>query len=236
VFAALLLALVARKSMALVRERWRGIAVLGLVLAAMNLCFFEAIARLPLGLAATIEFLGPLAVAVAGIRRRVDIVWPLLAGVGVALLGSPSVDIPLVGGLFAVAAAFCWAAYILVAKRVVTNSPPLPALVLAMSVSAVVLTPFALIGGSPGMWSANVMLIALAVAVLASAIPYLLELLALRLVSAATFGVLLSLEPAVAALIGLVVLGQALGAPEVAAIGCVVAASAGASWASARGS
>jgi inner membrane transporter RhtA len=233
-FAAVLLGLVARRSLGEVRARWRGIVVLGVVLAAMNLCFFEAIARMPLGLAATIEFLGPLSVAVAGIRRRLDVVWPLLAGVGVALLGSPSVDIPLAGGLFAFASAACWAAYIVLAKRVVTDTAPLPALVLAMTASAVVLTPGALATAPPSMWSWSVIATALAVAVLASAVPYLLELVALRLVTAATFGVLLSLEPAVAAMVGLVVLGQALGSLEVAAIGCVVAASAGAARAAAR--
>ena len=166
--AAVLLALVARRSLVLVRARWRGIAVLGVVLAGMNLCFFEAIARMPLGLAATIEFLGPLAVAVIGIRRRMDVVWPLLAGVGVALLGSPSVDIPLAGGLFAAASAVCWATYIVLAKRVVSDTPPLPALVLAMSVGAVVLAPGALIDAPSAMWSWEVLGVALVVAVLAS--------------------------------------------------------------------
>jgi inner membrane transporter RhtA len=130
--------------------------------------------------------------------------------------------------VLAFGSAACWATYILLAKRLVSGAEPLPVLTLTLAVAAVVLTGPALATAGPSLWDGRVLAIGLAVAALASAIPYLLELLALRLVSAATFSILLSLEPAIAALIGLLVLGQALGAVEVAAMGCVVVASAAA--------
>src|SRR5919109_888567 len=173
----------------------------------MNACFFEAIARIPLGVASTIEFIGPLLVAVAGSTRRLDLGCALLAGAGVALLG----------------------------KRLVGGAEPLPVLTFTLSVAAAVLAAPALSApDAAALWDGSVVATGLAVAALASAIPYLLELLALRVVSAATFSILLSLEPAIAALIGLVVLAQALGAVEVAAIGCVVVASAAAARGAAR--
>jgi inner membrane transporter RhtA len=194
----------------------------------MNACFFEAIARVPLGIASTIEFTGPLLVALAGSRRRRDVAWVVLAGLGVALLGSPGTDVDALGGAFAFGSAACWATYIVLAKRLVAGAEPLPVLTFTLAVAAVVLTGPALATAGAALAAPPVLATAFAVAALASAIPYLLELLALRLVSAATFSILLSLEPAIAALIGLIALGQALGALEVAAVGCVVLASAGA--------
>jgi inner membrane transporter RhtA len=227
--AALLLAvLFRRRALALPRSSRSGVVALGVVLAAMNACFFEAIARVPLGVASTIEFTGPLLVALAGSRRRRDVAWVLLAGVGVALLGSPGTDVGALGAAFAFGSAACWATYIVLAKRLVGGAEPLPVLTFTLAVAAVVLTGPALATAGDGLFTPHVVAVGLAVAALASAIPYLLELLALRLVSAATFSILLSLEPAIAALIGLIVLGQALGALEVAAVGCVVVASAGA--------
>jgi inner membrane transporter RhtA len=208
---------------------------LGVVLAAMNACFFEAIARVPLGVASTIEFTGPLLVALAGSRRPRDVVWVVLAGVGVALLGSPGADVAALGAAFAFGSAACWATYIVLAKRLVGGAEPLPVLTFTLAVAAVVLTGPALATAGGSLAGGHVLAVGLAVAALASAIPYLLELLALRLVSAATFSILLSLEPAIAALIGLLVLGQALGVLEVAAVGCVVIASAGAARAASTG-
>jgi inner membrane transporter RhtA len=232
--ALLLVAIFRRRALALPRASRSGVLALGVVLAAMNACFFEAIARVPLGVASTIEFIGPLLVAVAGSRRRLDLACALLAGAGVALLGSPSADIDALGALFAFGSAACWATYILLAKRLVGGAEPLPVLTYTLAAAAVVLAAPALSTSSASsLWDGSVLATGLAVAALASAIPYLLELLALRLVSAATFSILLSLEPAIAALIGLVVLGQALGAPEVIAMGCVVVASAAAARAAA---
>jgi len=233
--AVLLAAVFGRRALALAlpRASRAGVAALGVVLAAMNACFFEAIARVPLGVASTIEFTGPLLVAVAGSRRRIEVLWALLAGAGVALLGAPGAGVDPLGAAFAFGSAACWAVYILLAKRLVGGAPPLPLLTWTLVAAAVVLTAPALATAGPELWTGPVLATGLAVAALASAVPYLLELLALRLVSAAAFGILLSLEPAVAALIGLVALGQALGAPEVAAMGCVVVASAGAARAGA---
>jgi len=232
--AALLLAAVfRRRALALPRASRTGVVALGVVLAAMNACFFEAIDRVPLGVVSTIEFTGPLLVAVIGSRRPRDLAFVALAGTGVALLGSPSADVDGLGALLALGSAVCWGTYIVLAKRLVGGAEPLPVLTATLVVAAVVLTAPALATSGPALWDGHVLLVAFAVAALASAVPYLLELLALRLVSAATFSILLSLEPAIAALIGLAVLGQALGAVEIAAMGCVVAASAGAARAAA---
>jgi inner membrane transporter RhtA len=226
--ALLLAALFRRRALALPAADRRGVVALGVVLAAMNTCIFEAIARIPLGVASTIEFIGPLLVALAGSRRPRDVAWVVLAGAGVALLGSPGTDVDALGAAFAFGSAVCWAAYIVLAKRLVGGAEPLPVLTFTLAVAAVVLTAPAIATAGTALAAPPVLATAFAVAALASAIPYLLELLALRLVSAATFSILLSLEPAIAALIGLLVLGQALGAVEVAAVGCVVVASAGA--------
>jgi inner membrane transporter RhtA len=226
--ALLLVAIFRGRALGLPRASRTGVLALGVVLAAMNACFFAAIDRVPLGVASTIEFTGPLLVAVVGSRRPREVGFALLAGLGVALLGSPSADVDTLGALFAFGSAACWAAYILLAKRLVGGAEPLPVLTLTLAIAALVLTAPALATAGSSLWDGHVFAVGLAVAALASAIPYLLELLALRMVSAATFSILLSLEPAIAALIGLVVLGQALGVVEIAAMGCVVVASAAA--------
>jgi inner membrane transporter RhtA len=231
--ALLLVAIFGRRALALPRASRRGAVALGVVLAAMNACFFEAIARVPLGIASTIEFTGPLLVALLGSRRPRDVAWALLAAAGVALLGSPGAEVDPLGAALAFGSAACWAAYIVLAKRLVGGAEPLPVLTWTLAVAALVLATPALPSSGAALWEPAVLGTGLAVAALASALPYLLELVALRLVSAATFGILLSLEPAVAAVIGLLVLGQALGAVEVAAMGCVVVASAGAARAGA---
>lgn len=233
--AVLLVALTGSRALRLPRSQRRGVLALGAVLAGMNVCFFEAIARIPLGVASTIEFTGPLLVALAGSRRRADVAWALLAGAGVVLLGSPGAGVDPLGAALAFGSAAFWAAYIVLAKRSVTGAEPLPVLTWTLIVAAALLAAPAGATAGAALWDGRVLAVALAVAALASAVPYLLELLALRIVSAATFSVLLSLEPAIAAVIGLLVLGQALGAVEVAAIGCVVVASAAAARAAIRG-
>lgn len=231
--ALLLVAIFRGRALSLPRASRAGVVALGVVLAAMNACFFEAIDRVPLGVASTIEFTGPLLVAVVGSRRPREVGFALLAGAGVALLGSPGAGVDAVGALFAFGSAACWATYILLAKRLVGGAEALPVLTSTLATAAVVLTAPAMASAGRALWDGHVIAVGLAVAALASAIPYLLELLALRRVSAATFSILLSVEPAIAALIGLAVLGQALGALEVVAMGCVVVASAAAARADA---
>jgi inner membrane transporter RhtA len=201
----------------------------GAAIAVMNACFYQAIDRIPLGLATTIEFLGPLAVAVIGSRRAVDFLWVGLAGAGIALLGSPSVDLDPVGLAWAFGAAVGWAAYILLAKRMLQDWPIGTGLAVSLGVAAVLLAPLGIAGGGADLLEPAVLATGLAVAVLGSVLPFTLELAALRKLSTATFGILLSLEPVVAALVGAVALAQVPGALEWVAILCVVVASAGAS-------
>jgi inner membrane transporter RhtA len=195
----------------------------------MNACFYQAIDRIPLGLATTVEFLGPLAVAVIGSRRALDFLWIALAGAGVALLGSPGVELDPVGLAFAFGAAAFWATYILLAKRMLADWPVGTGLSLTLLVAAVLLAPFGLAAGGSDLLDAHVLVLGLAVAVLGSMLPFALELAALRQLTPATFGILLSLEPAVAAFAGTVALAQVPSPVEALAIVLVIAASAGAS-------
>jgi inner membrane transporter RhtA len=207
----------------------RDAALLGVALACMNLSFYAALDRIPLGIAVTLEFTGPFAVAIAGSRRASDLLWVVFAAAGIALL-SPGVHGSLdgVGVAFALLAGGFWAAYIVLAARVGRGFSGGQGLALAMAVAAAALVPVGVAGGGADLVDPRLLAVGLAVAVLSSAIPYSLELEALRRLPKGTFGVLMSLEPAVAALVGLVVLGQELSAAEAVAIGLVVAASAGA--------
>jgi inner membrane transporter RhtA len=216
---------------ALRRRRWgplRFAMGLGVSLACVNSLFYAAIARAPLGIAVTVEFLGPLAVAVAGSRRRLDFLWILLAGGGVALLGSPTVDVDRAGLLLALAAGFFWATYIVIGKRLGATWPLGDGLALAMAIAAVLVAPAGLVSGGAGLFAPRLLALGLAVAVLASVVPYVLELAALRRLKTSTFGILMSLGPAVAALAGALFLSQKLGGLELVAIACVVVASIGA--------
>ncbi len=191
-----------REITGLVRRRaWTDAAVVvafGLTLAVMNYCIYQAFARIPLGIAVTVEFLGPLAVAVAASRRALDLVWVALAGAGVALLTT--------GRRF----------------------PGSSGLTVAMGVAALAVTPAGLLAGGRSLLRPAVLGTGAAIGLLSSIIPYSLELETLRRVPAKVFGIWMSLEPAVAALVGLVMLGQSLSLAEWAAIGCVTVASAGA--------
>jgi inner membrane transporter RhtA len=201
---------------------------LGVALASVNSLFYLAIDRVPLGVAVTVEFLGPLAVAVAGSRRRLDFLWIVLAGAGVALLGSPTVDVDRLGLLLALAAGVFWAAYIVIGKRLGATWPLQRGLAVSMALAAVLTAPLGLASGGTALVDVRLLLLGLAVAVLASVVPYVLELAALRRLRTSTFGILMSLGPAVAALCGAVFLGQRLGSLELLAIAFVVAASVGA--------
>jgi inner membrane transporter RhtA len=208
---------------------WRLVLVFGLVLAAMNLSIYAAIDRIPLGIAVTIEFVGPLGVAVAGSRRALDLLWVALAAAGILLLSDfGTADLDLVGVLLALLAGCLWAAYILLAARVGRAFEGAEGVALAMAAGTVVTVPVGVADGGTELLSASVLAIGFAVAILSSAIPYTLEMEALRRLPTGVFGVLMSLEPAMAALAGFIVLGENLAAYEVVAIALVVAASAGA--------
>ena len=206
--------------------RW--VLALGFTLAAMNSLFYESIARVPLGVAVTVEFIGPLAVAVAGSRRARDFLWIVLAGAGIAILGSPTVDVDRVGLLLALAAGAFWAAYIVLGKRMVGTWRLSDGLALSMLVAAIVMTPLGIASAGENLLSPWLLAAGFGVAVFASVIPYVLELAALRRIAPSTFGILMSLEPAVAAVVGAILLTQALGIAELVAVAFVIVASIGA--------
>jgi inner membrane transporter RhtA len=201
----------------------------GVALGLMNWSIYESIARIPLGVAVTIEFTGPLLVAVIGSRRPLDAVWVLLAAAGIVLLADPGGgSIDGLGVLFAFAAAACWMAYIYLSKRAGAAYPGGSGLALAMAIGALIVLPAGIVQGGGELGRPDLLGAALVVALASSVLPYSLELEALRRLPEAVFGVLMSLQPAVAALAGFVVLGQDLGAAELTAIAMVVVASAGA--------
>ena len=214
------------------RRAWAdaGIAVsFGLALLIMNFSIYQAFSRIPLGVAVTVEFLGPLAVAVAGSRHLRDVGWVVLAGTGVVLLTQGGRGhLNLTGVLFAGVAGACWAAYIVLSTATGRRFPGSAGLAIAMVVAAILVTPPAIVAGGVAMFRPAVLATGAAIGILSSVIPYRLELEALRRMPMRLFGVWMSLEPAVAALIGLGLLGQHLSVVEWLAIGCVMIACAGA--------
>lgn len=205
-------------------------AAFGVALAGMNLAFYAAIDRIPLGVAVTLEFSGPLAVALLGSRRALDVLWAVLAGAGIVLLASPGGgSIDPVGVVLALVAGLCWGSYILLSQRAGRAFPGGTGLAIAMAFAAALVLPVGIAGAGTALLAPGALAVGAGVAVLSSALPYSLELEALRRLPAHVFGVLMSLEPAVAALIGFAVLGEVLGLREVAAIALVVCASVGAS-------
>jgi inner membrane transporter RhtA len=231
--AAIVLAIIWRPRLAGHDRRDLGLAaVFGLVLGAMNLCFYASLDRIPLGIAVTFEFVGPLGVAVIGSRRPLDLVWVGLAAAGILLLsdfgGGGGLDG--LGVALALTAGALWAAYILLSARVGRVFPGGAGLALAMMVATVPLAPVGVVSAGTDLLDPLVLLVGVAVGVLSSAIPYTLELEALRRLPVGVFGVLMSLEPAAGALAGFVVLGEQLVARELVAIGLVVGASAGAAY------
>lgn len=207
----------------------RDVVLLGVVLAGMNLSFYLALDRIPLGIAVTLEFVGPLSVAIIGSRRRRDLVWVGLAIAGLLLLSpGPGSSLDGLGCALALLAGIFWGAYIVLTARVGKAFTGGAGLAIAMSIAAVAVIPAGLLDGGAELLDARILLIGLAVAVLSSALPYSLEMEALRRLPEGTFGVLMSLEPAVAATVGFFGLDQGLATREVVAIGFVLAASAGA--------
>jgi inner membrane transporter RhtA len=216
------------------RHDLRLVVGFGLVLAAMNALFYLSIDRIPLGVAVTFEFLGPLGVAIGGSRRRLDVLWVVLAAVGVALLTGGGGRLDVVGIVLAMSAGICWAAYILLSQRVGQAFAGMTGLAIALTVGAVAIAPYGIAVGGTALARPSILGKGLAVAVLSSAIPYALELAALRRLRAAVFGVLMSIEPAVAALSGAIVLDQHLRWHEWIAVGAVMIASVGATSVSDR--
>jgi inner membrane transporter RhtA len=205
----------------------------GLALALMNFSLYLAIDRIPLGVAVTLEFVGPLGVAVAGSRRILDVLWVVLAAAGILLLAPlgafGGMDLDPVGVAFALLAGCLWASYILLSARTGSAFPGGTGLVIALCVGTVVMAPVGIAGAGSALLDPKLLLAGFGVAMLSSAIPFYLDLEALRKIPARIFGVLMSLEPAVAALAGLLVLGERLGIRAVVAIALVTVAAAGAS-------
>lgn len=203
-------------------------ALLGVITAVMTICFLFALDRIPLGTTVAIEFLGPLGVAVFRSHSRRNLVWPALALAGVVLLTEPwSGQINLVGVLFAGIAALCWAAYILLTQAVGDRFSGLEGLAITIPIAAIVAT----VVGLPQAWghiTPTVLLQAIGLAILLPVIPFALELLALRRLTAAAFGTLMALEPAIATLWGVVLLSQIPGALQFGGIVLVVIAGIGA--------
>src|SRR5215208_5540257 len=200
----------------------------------LTLAFSEAIARIPLGVAVTIEFLGPLGVALAGPRHRRDVAWVLLAGAGVALLtlghgaGEP---LDAAGVALAAVAAACWAGYILLTKRVGARWAGLEGLSVSLCVAALVTLPTGVAAGGAELVEPEVVLAGIGLALLIPLLPFMFELVALRRLPTALFGLIMSLEPAIAALLGFLILEQGLALSGAIAIGMVSVASAGATLA-----
>lgn len=208
---------------------WALVSCFGLALGSMNALFYQAIERIPLGPAVTIEVLGPLVLSVLASRRATSVLWAALALAGVVLLSGGGFErLDPVGVAFALGAATMWAAYILLGSRTSERFRRADGVAIAMGVAAVVSLPIGAASTGVALLEPTVLAIGAVVAVLSSALPYTLELFALRRLPAATFAVLMSLAPGIAATAGYLVLDQALTPAELLAIGLVVAASAGA--------
>jgi len=210
--ATVVLAAVARPSLSALRGRHAEVAIVALSVAGMNLAFYAAIARIPLAAVVTISFVGPLTVAVVGSRHRRDLLWAVMAFCGVALFGGfpGGAALDPAGILFACVDGCCWGVYAIMMQRVARGIPGLQGLTMTTAAATVLLAVPVAIGAL-------------------TAIPYALEFLALRMMRAATYGVLVSLEPAIAVIVGILLLGQTPSVAEIAAIGLVVTASVGAS-------
>lgn len=210
------------------RADWLVVVGFGVSLGTMNWAIYQAFARIPLGLAVTIEFVGPLTLAVLGSRRARDLVWVGLAAAGVLLLGFDGDDLDPAGVGFALLAGGAWAAYILLSGHTGRRWPGLDGLTLASLVATLMLTPYAVPSGGDLLLDPRILLLGAAVGLLSSVIPYSCEITALRSMPPALFSILMSLEPAAAALAGIVVLGEFLSPPQWLAMACVVVASVGA--------
>ncbi|MFI0368695.1 EamA family transporter [Actinomadura sp. 1N219] len=231
---AIVLGFLARKAMrTILRDHSRSslaiAACFGLALALMNFSIYQSFARIPLGVAVTIEFLGPLTVAIVASRRPRDALWVVLAGAGVVMLARGGADdLDPVGIAFALLAGACWAAYILLTAATGQRFPGSTGLAFASVIGSIAILPLGIASAGSALLDPKLLLIGLGVGLLSSVIPYSLELEALRRMPARVFGILMSLEPAVAALVGMALLGEILTGRQWAAICCVIVACAGA--------
>jgi inner membrane transporter RhtA len=232
-FAALILLAVFRPALTrLNAAQWRLVVPYGVCLGLMNTVLYGALARIPLGLAVTIEFVGPLGVAVFASRRALDLLWVLMAGAGIALIapwhrGTEPTSVDPLGVLFALLAGSCWAAYIVIGARLSRRLAGGAAVTAGMFVATLTILPMALAGGGLAHLTPGLALGAAGVALLSSALPYALEMTALRALPTRIFSILMSLEPAVAALCGLAFLGERLAGAQWFAIALVIVASLG---------
>lgn len=211
------------------RQDWLVVLAFGASLGIMNWAIYQAFARIPLGVAVTLEFVGPLTLAVVGSRRLLDLLWVLLAGLGVAVLGfEGGSDMDVLGVAFALLAGAMWASYILLSAQTGRRWPGFDGLALASVVATVLLTPFAVGQGGGDLLDPRILAFGAAVGLLSSVIPYSCELVALRSIRPSVFSILMSLEPAAAALAGMIVLQEFLTWEQWVAMVCVVIASVGA--------
>lgn len=233
-FAALTLMLIFKPWRHGLRAPWRALLVYGLTLGVMNLSFYSSLAYIPLGVAIAIEFSGPLAVAVFTSRRRLDFVWIALALAGLALLlpwRDASAGLDCRGIALALCAGACWAVYILAGKRASVHHGA-SAAAWGTLIGALLVAPLGIWLAGPAIAEPRVLALGFGVALISSAIPYTLELVALRALPANTFSTLLSAEPAIGALMGLLLLGERLSSSQWLAIGAIIAASLGAALSS----
>jgi len=210
------------------RVDWVTVLAFGVILGTMNWAIYQSFARIPLGLAVTIEFSGPLVLAVAMSRRARDLVWVALAALGVGLLGFEKTDLDLAGMGFALLAGAAWAAYILLSAQTGRRWPGLDGLAMASVVATALLTPLAVPQGGADLTDPTILLLGAAVGLLSSVIPYSAELMALRRIRPGVFSILMSLEPAAAALAGMLVLQEFLSVVQWVAVAAVMVASVGA--------
>lgn len=229
VTSALVLGLIARPALrGRSRDDWLVVLAFGVALGVMNWAIYQSFARIPLGIAVTIEFIGPLSLAAFGSRRPRDLLWVGLAAVGVLLLGLQPGEVNLAGVLFALLAGAAWATYILLSARTGARWPGLDGLAIASVVATVMLAPLAVSVAGTTLLDPTVLALGAAVGLLSSVVPYSFEMTALRTIRPATFSILMSLEPAAAALAAILILGEFLTALQWVALVCVVVASVGA--------
>lgn len=212
------------------KNQLKSIAIYGASVGAMNLAFYLAIARLPIGLAIAIEFLGPLSVAIYYSKRILDFLWIVLASVGILLilpLTEIQQKVDIIGVSYALFAAACWALYIVQGKKTSAVAPPSLTAPIGMFIGFLVTLPFGLQNIQNAVSDVNLIYLAIAVGLLSSAIPYSLELIALPKLSSKHFSLLLSLEPVIGGIIGWIILKESLTSLQIAAMICIIAASVG---------
>ena len=207
---------------------WRPVLALGAVLAAMNWAIYESFARIPLGVAVSVEFVGPLLLAALGSRRPRDLVFVGLAALGIILFGAGPSRVDAAGLALALVAGGCWAVYIVSTAATGRRWAGVEGLVVASTIATLAIAPFAVVVAGARLLEPRLWMLGALVGLLSSVIPYSLEMIALRTLPSRVFGILMSLEPAVAALAAALVLREWLTLPQLVAMACVTAASVGA--------